>query len=252
MTLLPSEDARTDLGGVALWRQIADQLRLAIATGAFEIGSRLPGETELAERFRVNRHTVRAALKVLERNGLVRARQGRGTFVLGNVEAPRRDVGIPNRALLPTGLAGEAVGARGQLLEAMVEPATAAVAAALWLHPDELVTRMEIMSVADGQPIVRATSWFSAERFPAIDGIYRELGSISETLKHHDIEGLVRASTRLSARHADTDEAKWLSLSPGAIVLVAEGVDVVPEGQPVHFSLSRFAAERVELVVLGE
>ena len=39
-------------------------------------------------------------------------------------------------------------------------------------------------------------------------------------LRHYDIDEYVRASTRLSARYADTDETRWLSLAPGAIVTV--------------------------------
>ena len=108
------------------------------------------------------------------------------------------------------------------------------------------------MSFADGKAISRATSWFSAARFPAIDVTYRELGSITQALRHYDVADYVRATTRLSARHADTDEVKRLKHAPGAIVLVSEGVDTLPEGQPIQLGLSRFAAERVELVVLGE
>ena len=48
------------------------------------------------------------------------------------------------------------------------------------------------------------------------------------------------------------DEIKRLKLAPGAIVMVSEGIDTLPKGQPIQLGLSRFAAERVELVVMGE
>jgi GntR family phosphonate transport system transcriptional regulator len=154
--------------------------------------------------------------------------------------------------ILAMGITGAAGEGSGRLLAAAVEPATPAVAAALWLQADELVTRVETLSLADGQPVARTTSWFSAVRFPAIDVVYAELGSFTLALRHYDLVDYVRVTSRLSARHADPGESKSLELAPGAIVLVSEGVDAVPEGQPIALSIGRFAAERVELVVLGE
>ena len=67
--------------GVALWRQVADGIERGIADGAFAAGERLPGENEIAETYRVNRHTVRRALATLAERGLVRAERGSGTYV---------------------------------------------------------------------------------------------------------------------------------------------------------------------------
>src|ERR1700722_4730171 len=69
------------VSGVALWRQVADGIERGIAAGTFAAGERLPGETEIAETYRVNRHTVRRALATLAERGLVRAERGSGTYV---------------------------------------------------------------------------------------------------------------------------------------------------------------------------
>jgi GntR family phosphonate transport system transcriptional regulator len=249
MTVLSFDRPDTGSDGVALWRRIADDLRLDITGGALPIGSRLPGEVALAERFGVNRHTVRAALKTLGRDGLTQARQGQGTFVVGSAGT---SIGIPNGERFATGIAGPSSEVGGELLESAVEAVSAAVAAALWLPADELVTRMATLSRRNGQPVSVTTTWFSAERFPAIDAVYRELGSILLALRHYDAADCVRATTRLSARRVDIADAKVLDLAPGGIVMVAEGVDAMPDGQPIAYSLSRFVAERVELVLLGE
>src|SRR6202046_2320704 len=71
--------------GVALWRQVADGIERGIADGTFAAGEKLPGEIEIAETYRVNRHTVRRALATLAERGFVRAERGSGTYV----EAPR-------------------------------------------------------------------------------------------------------------------------------------------------------------------
>jgi DNA-binding FadR family transcriptional regulator len=67
--------------------EIAEQLRDAILDGHFAPGQRLPPERELAERFQVNRTSIRDAIKVLEGLGLVSVRQGDGAAVRPLVEA---------------------------------------------------------------------------------------------------------------------------------------------------------------------
>ncbi|MCL4767986.1 MAG: GntR family transcriptional regulator [Hyphomicrobiaceae bacterium] len=65
-----------------LYANIARDLQTAIRSGRHEPGSLLPGEIELAETHGVSRATVRAALSLLEREGLVERRRGAGTRVL--------------------------------------------------------------------------------------------------------------------------------------------------------------------------
>ncbi len=66
---------------------VAQQLRDAILDGRFPAGSKLPPERELATEFKVNRASIRDAIKVLEGLRLVRVRQGDGATVLPLVDA---------------------------------------------------------------------------------------------------------------------------------------------------------------------
>jgi len=70
-----------------LHEDVAEQLRDAILDGRYRAGDKLPPERELAEEFRVNRTSVREAIKVLEGLGLVAVRQGDGATVLPLIEA---------------------------------------------------------------------------------------------------------------------------------------------------------------------
>lgn len=63
------------------YQDVADTLIAEVADGRFPIGSMLPTELELCERFGVSRFTVREALRQLEAMGLVARRQGAGTVV---------------------------------------------------------------------------------------------------------------------------------------------------------------------------
>ncbi|MET8008284.1 GntR family transcriptional regulator [Nonomuraea glycinis] len=63
------------------YQQIAASLREQIERGTLAPGSALPSEAELRRRFSASRNTVRQALSVLERDGLIVAEHGRGRFV---------------------------------------------------------------------------------------------------------------------------------------------------------------------------
>lgn len=65
-----------------LYLQIARALKKDIVGGVYPVGSQLPTEDELCERFSVSRYTVREALRRLREDHLVASRQGAGTTVV--------------------------------------------------------------------------------------------------------------------------------------------------------------------------
>jgi len=73
---------------VPRYAQVADLLRQRIARGTWRAGERLPALHELTREFDVARVTVRQAVNLLAREGLLSAERGRGTFVTGR---PARD-----------------------------------------------------------------------------------------------------------------------------------------------------------------
>ena len=73
---------------VPLYRKISDILLAGIREGKFPVGTFLPGELELIDRFDASRHTIREALRVLEDMGLVKRQRGRGTLVLSTEASP--------------------------------------------------------------------------------------------------------------------------------------------------------------------
>ena len=78
VTLFHDIDARSP---VPLYAQIAERVRLAIATGALGSAALLPSVRQLAAELRVNPATVIQAYRELESQGYVEIRHGAGTFV---------------------------------------------------------------------------------------------------------------------------------------------------------------------------
>jgi GntR family phosphonate transport system transcriptional regulator len=235
--------------GVALWRQIADRMRLAINNGDYDETGMMPPETVLAARFGVNRHTVRSAMAALAEEGIVRPLQGIGTRI------ERRDrlrFPISRRTRFSQGLGSQARDLEGRLLASATEPAPPTVAQALGLPVGTICVRLEVVSSADKRPISRSTSYFPAERFAGMADAYERTRSITASFQELGVRDYVRRSTEISGLHAEGDDIHHLKLSPGAIILVAVAVNTDLDGTPIQFSRTRFAADRVKLTIEPE
>lgn len=67
--------------GVPFYRQIIDQIKFGIASGALEAGEQLPTVRALAVDLKVNLNTVTKAYKELEIQNILETQQGTGTFI---------------------------------------------------------------------------------------------------------------------------------------------------------------------------
>jgi len=65
-----------------LHEQIVNQVQDLIEKGGLKHGDQLPPERELASIFKVSRHTVREAIRILEQKKILKSRPGSGTFVI--------------------------------------------------------------------------------------------------------------------------------------------------------------------------
>lgn len=77
--------------GVATYVQIVQQTKQALRLGLLEPGDRLPTAREVVEATAINPNTVLKAYRELEREGLVEARRGLGTFVRRSLGAAPAD-----------------------------------------------------------------------------------------------------------------------------------------------------------------
>ncbi|SFV06768.1 GntR family transcriptional regulator, phosphonate transport system regulatory protein [Methylobacterium sp. 174MFSha1.1] len=233
--------------GLAAWRQIADGLTADIEAGHLGPGSQLPTEAALAARFGVNRHTVRRALAALAERGLVRATQGRGTFV----ETPRLAYPIGRRTRFSEIVSKAGREAWGDLIAADSVPADPGTAEALGLAPGSAMLALLTIHRADGTPLSTARTCLPLPRFDGFAAAYAALGSLTRAYAEFGIADYTRLSTRITARPAAADEAARLDLAPGRVLIVLSSVNVDAAGVPIQATQSLFAADRVELVVEG-
>ena len=70
-----------DRSDTPIYRQVYDQIRVAIGRGMLQAGHRLPPTRELAGHLGLNRTTISSAYSLLEADGLIEGQVGRGSFV---------------------------------------------------------------------------------------------------------------------------------------------------------------------------
>lgn len=205
--------------GAALWSEISDRLRRAIADGTYAAGQQLPTEAQLVEHFGVSRVTIRTALEHLERENLIERGSGRGTFV--------RNAVVEQPVL---NLAGfhEDMRARG------LTPSTRTLRSEVVVLPPDVVASLgsddnagvfvERLLLADGAPMGYQQSWLPAWVLGDGDLLTREeldRRSLYDLLEERADARPLRAEEIIEAASASGVVAKMLSVRPGASVLVA-------------------------------
>jgi GntR family transcriptional regulator len=228
---------------VALHRQLGEHLEARLGD-EFPPGERLPSESELAREYDVNRLTVRQALADLGRRGLVEASQGRGTFV---AHPPvRYEVAAGSDASFSRTMesAGHEVALRFLRL---TEDDDAEIMREL--RTRRPTRRYHLLRLVDGSPWSLTSTWIAATRFKNLDRHWDGETSLFETLEQHYGIRTVRAGRSFAAVPADVVDAEHLSLPVGSPVLVARGLNVSEQGDPVAIVEHHFRGDRVQFTV---
>jgi GntR family phosphonate transport system transcriptional regulator len=230
--------------GTTLWRTIADALAEEVRSGTPPPGEQLPKEAVLAARFQVNRHTLRRAMAALQEEGLVRVEQGRGTFVQEDVI----DYTLDRRTRFSDIIIGADREPHSQILRTAEQPAGPHAAQSLLVGERDLLLVIETLHLADERPMSVTTHQFPKARFDGLVELFRETGSITQSLYALGVRDYFRDSNRISTRMPDDWEARQLRQPVSVPILVSEHVNVDPKGWPIEYAVGRYAGRRVQLV----
>lgn len=232
---------------VPRWTRIASELREDIATGRVAPGEQLPNEAQLAERFSVNRHTLRQAVRQLVHEGHLRVVQGRGTFVRELV----LDYALKRRTRMTENLAEAGERAQRELV-AHARSIAGEWAMALKLPARASVEVLHTRAAVRGRPIGLSTTVYPSARLGGMAEAFAATGSITAALARLGVADYQRASSTVSCRLPTPAEADALARAATEPVLVVQFVSVDSAGVPVEAGRTLFAADAVQLSVLHE
>lgn len=91
-----------------IYQQLKEQIKFYLLSGALQPGTRIPTPKDLGSYLQINRNTVIAAYKELEKEGLLVSKHGQGSFVAENIpnlphnERRRELIALANETLMRT------------------------------------------------------------------------------------------------------------------------------------------------------
>jgi GntR family transcriptional regulator len=200
-----------------LYSQAAEMLGLYLAEQAYEPGTMLPAEDELARQLQVSRSTLREAMGLLEREGRVVRKHGVGTFVT-NPAAARFAVGLHQLVPLKD-LVGEA-GPKLELLQREISTVTAPpeLQTLFGLDDGDKMLRAKIVMGLDGQCLSYG-DYDAPVTVINPDDFARSNLSILEYCLAYGRPNLSYAQSELHAVNAGKELAECLRLPAGTAVL---------------------------------
>ena len=232
-----------------LVKRVADALREQIASGKLKPGARLISEVALAQKLEISRPTLREAIRILGREGLLNIKHGVGTFVAdehrliwGRLDAMRsftdliRSVG---------GVPGDS-----HLRIARV-PAPNDAAEALDIAPQTPVGFVTRVRLIDGTPLAIANEYVllpKAEEDFARLRTFRG-GSLYSFLRDRCGVTLSRSSVVIAAIPADTERARLLKVRKGTPLLLLQEPHYDVSGKPVLFAVNYHNSDLVQFTL---
>ena len=227
--------AVTKLGRIPLHVRVREHLERMINEGVYPPGSRLPSEAELATGLEVSRATLREALYALERSGVIRREQGRGTFVSNQV-IPK----IESRLEYLSSVWQLANRQGRQLsftnLKVCREAASEKMAKILQINKDDKITYVEWCMTLDKQPVSYINDYIRESILCEDDVINGFNGSILDLLARTTNYPLIKSEAKITAINSSSEISVKLKIPEGEALLVFEEVCVTANKIPIEYS----------------
>lgn len=231
---------------LSLHEQVRSALAQEINTGRYDTVGKLPAEPELCKRFGVSRITLRRAVSDLEDLGLVRRRQGTGTFVTGGGET---------LGTMAIGGFADKVTSGGtksrSVKRAEVTQADAKIAQALQVATGDTIFRLERVFLLNGVPLALDRSIYSLDRYPGFQTKIAAETSTYQVLREQYGVRFAEVRREVLIGYTTANTAEWLQMPEHDPLLVIEKVALDPAGDVIHISHVETAPSRVRLSMVA-
>lgn len=233
---MSSEQQRAPGGASHPYQRLQGQLASLIASTP--PGERLPAEPDLAKQLGVSRATLREAMRSFEGQGIIRRRQGVGTFVVGQppvfasgLEVLESIESLAHRIGLDVSMGD---------LHILTVRATAEQAEALSVDEgSELVQISRVITTCD-RPIAYLVDVLPEDVLTADDLMQGFTGSVLDLLLSRGEPKLVRSVAEIRAAAAASDIARSLEIQRGDVLLEFVARLYTVNERVVDYSLSYF------------
>lgn len=222
-----------------IYLRLAAILREKVQQGEFAVGAALPSERDIADRMGVSRVTVRKAIDLLMREGVLSRKQGSGTYVAPRIEQPSSLLAGFSEDLRRRGLQAGSI-----WLEKSTDMASPDEVIAFGLSVNAPIKRFRRIRTANGEPLAVEHAIVPELFLPDHNSVTTSLYAALEQVGHKPVTGLQRVTASL----ADALEAQHLGVPPGAAVLRIERRGYLADGTMVELTRSAYRGDRYDFV----
>lgn len=218
------------------YQRLQGQLAKIIASSA--PGERLPAEPELARQLGVSRATLREAMRSFEGKGIIRRRQGVGTFVVGQPPVFESGLEVLESIESQAHRMGLDV-TMGDLHIATVQ-ADGEPAQVLNTKPEDALVQISRVILTGSRPVAYLVDTLPEDILTPEDLREGFTGSVLDLLLRRGSPGLVRSVAEVRAAAASSEIARRLEIQRGDVLLEFVAHLYSIDERVVDYSLSYF------------
>ena len=216
------QDSIDKTSPLPLYVQVADWLESMIKEEGYQINTKLPSEGDLAQKFQLNRNTIRHAISLLVQKGFVEKQKGVGTFVkrktpllpihkFGRMASFVDDFNLNNIEIEDRVILKKKIMAGNELAEK------------LDIKPEDYVLQIDRVRIADKVPLIFERQFYSFRDFGEL--LEMEIkGSMYQILTKHFAADLNRSIQTLCAINMAKEIAQVLKISKNTPCLFLESL----------------------------
>ncbi|GAX91729.1 GntR family transcriptional regulator [Effusibacillus lacus] len=230
---------------IPLYYQLKEKLTQMIQNGEMPVGSLVPSERELSERYGISRMTVRQALGELVKEGLLVREQGKGTFVA----EPKINQGLLKLTSFSEDMRSRGMEPDSRVKAIYVQEAPPMVASALGLSSEKRVVIFERVRLADNKPMALEISHLPLAKFPELDKEDLHSASLYKLLEDKYNVSIHHARQTIEVGLSSSVESKYLGIRSKSPVLLIERITFDAKDQPFEFVKSVYRGDRYKLQV---
>ncbi len=241
---------QSEVEDIPLYFKIYKTLKEEIESGVYRVGTLLPSEDELEERFKASRTTVRSAVGELEREGLVLRKRGKGTIV----QEPKTAQNLNFISSFTETLREKGIQVSTGIVTIELIPAPPKVFNTLNLEKGDKVYLVQRTRLANGIPIAFMSNYLLARVVPGLENKKEALRRIGLYQLLEEEYGLVlhRAVETIEAYLSGPLEADLLQIPEKIPLFHTVRITYLENGTPFEVVISVIRADKYEYKVYLE
>ncbi len=223
-----------------MYIKIHNQIKREIENHDYKVGSKIPAERQLAQKFGVSRMTLRQAIKTLEDEGILEQRVGSGTYV-ANQKVQEKMSGVMSFT--------DITHANGQT------PSSKLIS---YRFGKPSLSEMERLNLDDKQEVLRMERIRYADDVPICYEVVSIPQSLVKNMSKADISSHLyqtlekngykvgRVTEYISAAVANENSARLLDAKKGEALITRLQVTELSNGMPFEYTRANYVADRFE------